>query len=157
MSRNSEFIPRVNVQPQDTINSEEVDKIESYLNNWLDGSNFGICTSNKCYSRAFIEEVIKLAQQTRGHSVPEAIYNLIIRSNHRQVLWFTYDITHIPYLFNYYDFVSKADALEYKRQLQELKNQSSQKEKTDKQLMDNIERALANVEEQLKEFDDLSR
>ena len=66
------------------------------------------------------------------------------------------DITRIPYLDSY-GYVSKADATEYKRQLQKLKKQMSQKEGPDKQLMDNIKRALDDVERQLREFHDLSR
>lgn len=161
MSEKEDFAQRIAnytpVQPKDAAYQTEVDKVEYYFHNCLDDSNFGSRTSNKCYSRDFIQDVIKLAQQKEGHSVPKAIYNLKSRKDQRQVLWFTFDITRIPYLCDYYDFVSEADALECKRQLQELKEQMSQKEDPDKQLMDNIERALADVEKQLKEFDDLSR
>ena len=92
-----------------------------------------------------------------GHDVPEAIFNLINQSNDKRILWCTYDIKEIPYLCNYYNFGSKADALAYKNQLQQLKQSMSKEQYQDKLLMMNIERALDYVEKQLKEFDDLSR
>ena len=156
MSRNSEFIPKVNVQPQDTIDQEEVKEVESWFNNMLDDYRSGGFESDKCYSRAFIDRVIKHAKESR-HDVPKAIFNLINRSNSEQKLWCTYDIKEIPYLCNYYDFGSKADALACKNQLQELKQSMSEKEYQDELLMMNIERALADVEKQLREFDDLSK
>ena len=160
MSEKEDFAQRIAnytpVQPKDVAYQAEVEKVEYYFHNCLDDSNFGSLTSNKCYSRDFIQDVINLAQQKEGHSAPEAIYNLKSRKDQRQVLWFTFDITSIPYLGSY-GFVSKADAIEYKRQLQKLKKQMSQKEGPDKQLMDNIKRALDDVERQLRKFDDLSR
>lgn len=156
MRRNSEFIPKVKVQPQDTIDHEEVKEVESWFNNMLDDYWSGGFESDKCYSRAFIDRVIKHAKESR-HDVPEAIFNLINRSNNKQELWCTYDIKEIPYLCNYYDFGSKADALACKNQLQQLKQSMSEKEYQDELLMMNIERALADVEKQLGEFDDLSK
>ena len=132
MSKKEEFSQRIAnytpAQPKDAAYQTEVAEVERYFHNCLDGSNFGSRTSTKCYSRDFIQDVIKLAQQIEGHSVPSAIYNLKSRKDQRQVLWFTFDITRIPYLCDYYDFVSEADALECKRQLQELNKQMSQKE-----------------------------
>ena len=160
MSEKEDFAQRIAnytpVQPKDVAYQAEEDKVKYYFHNCLDDSNFGSLTSNKCYSRDFIQDVINLAQQKEGHSAPKAIYNLKSRKDQRQVLWFTFDITRIPYLDSY-GFVSKADAIEYKRQLQKLKEQMSQKENPDKSLMDNIKRALDDVERQLREFDDLSR
>ena len=113
--------------------------------------------SDKCYSRTFIDRVIENAQNLLGHDVPEAIFNLINRSNNERILWCTYDIKEIPYLCNYYNFGSKADALAYKNQLQQLKQSMFEEQYQDELLMMNIERALDYVEKQLKEFDDLSR
>ena len=80
MSEKEDFAQRIAnytpVQPKDVAYQTEVAKVEHYFHNCLDGSNFGSRTSTKCYSRDFIQDVIKLAQQTEGHSVPSAIYNL---------------------------------------------------------------------------------
>ena len=158
MSRNSEFVPKVNVQPQDTIDSNEVAVVENYFYNMLDDYTAGGFLSKKCYSRIFIDRVIEHAQKLRGHNdVPKAIFNLINRSTGERTLWCTYDITEIPYLCNYYDFGSKADALACKNQLQQLKQIMSKKEHKSKLLMMNIERALSDVEDQLSRFDELSK
>ena len=154
MSRNSEFIPKVNVQPQDTIDQKEVEDVASWFNNMLDDDWSGGFESDKCYSRAFIDRVIKHAEES-CHDVPKAIFNLINSSNNKQELWCTYHINEIPYLCNYYNFASKADALACKNLLQELKKSMSKEKEPDELLMMNIERALADVEKQLREFDDL--
>ena len=158
MSRNSEFIPKVNVQPQDTIDQKEVEDVESRFSNNLDdfypgGDKFN---SDKCYSIAFIDRVKKRAKELH-HDVPEAIFNLINRSNGERILWCTYDIKDIAYLCNYYDFGSKADALACKNQLEQLNQSCLNDKKPNKTLINNIERALEDVEAQLKEFDDLSK
>ena len=158
MSRNSEFIPKVNVQPQDTIDQKEVEDVESRFSNNLDdfypgGDEFN---SDKCYSIAFIDRVKKRAEELH-HDVPEAIFNLINRSNGERILWCTYDIKDIAYLCNCYYFGSKADALACKDQLEQLKQRMFKEKYQDELLMMNIERALKDVEAQLKEFDDLSK
>ena len=159
MSENPVFLQRIKVTPlpqENSINDDEVEKKEAWFNNALgDHSSCGL-RSTQCYSRDFINKVIELAKKNR-HIVPKAMFNIIGRNDNQQRLWATRDLGEIAYLYNYYDFVSESDALECKRQLQELKEQMSQKEKPDESLMYNIERALADVEKQLKEFDDLSK
>ena len=159
MSENSFFVQRIKTNPaaQETlIDDDEVEKKEAWFHNALGDYRSCGLKSTQCYSRDFINKVIELAKEKK-HVVPEAMFNIIGRNDKRQRLWATRDLGEIAYLYNYYDFVSKADALECKRQLQELNKQMSQKENHDKQLMDNIKRAIADVENQLKKFADLSR
>ena len=144
------------VQLENAINLEEVSDIETWFNIALSDHSSKSLITSKNYSRDFINQVIELAEKN-GHVVPKAMFNIIGRNDKSQRLWATRNLSEIAYLYNYYDFVSEADALECKKQLQELKEQMSQKENPDKSLMDNIKRALADVEKQLKEFDNLSR
>ena len=160
MSEKEDFAQRIAnytpVQLENAINLEEVSDIENWFNTTLSDHSSKSLMTTKYYSRDFINKVIELAKEKK-HVVPEAMFNIIGRNDKRQRLWATRDLGEIAYLYNYYNFVSKADALECKRQLQELNKQMSQKENPDKQLMDNIKRAIADVENQLKEFADLSR
>ena len=159
MSENSFFVQRIKTNPatQETlIDDDEVEKKEAWFHNALGDYRSCGLKSTQCYSRDFINTLIELAKKNR-HIVPKAMFNIIGRRDKCQRLWATHDLSEIAYLYNYYDFASEADALECKKQLQELKEQMSQKENPDKSLMDNIKRALADVEKQLKEFDDLSK
>lgn len=160
MSEKEDFAQRISnytpVQPENKINLEEVSNIENWFNIALSDHSSKSLITSKYYSREFINQLIELAKENR-HVVPKAMFNIIGRNDKSQRLWATRDLSEIAYLYNYYDFVSEADALECKRQLQELNKQMSQKENPDKQLMDNIKRAIADVENQLKEFADLSR
>ena len=160
MSEKEDFAQRIaNYTPvplENAINLKEVSDIEAWFNKSLSDHSSKSLLTSKNYSRDFINQVIELAEKN-GHVVPKAMFNIIGRNDKRQRLWATRDLGEIAYLYNYYNFVSKADALDCKRQLQKLKEQMSQKENPDKSLMDNIKRALADVEKQLKEFDNLSR
>ena len=160
MNKKEDFAQRIAnytpVQLENAINLEEVSDIETWFNRTLSDYSSKSLITSKNYSRDFINQVIELAKKN-GHVVPKAMFNIKGRNDKSQRLWATRDLSEIAYLYNYYDFVSEADALECKRQLQELNKQMSQKENHDKQLMDNIERALADVENQLKKFADLSR
>lgn len=160
--KNSKFVNSLQsftpTTQKDTIDLEEVQKIESWLyHNCIDiGYGQSELESDKLYTRDFVEKVIARAEELKREA-PVAIFNLRRISDGTLILYCTYKLKDIAYLRNCFVFGSKADALACREQLLQLKQCESEEELPDEQLMCNIEGSLDYVENQLEEFDDLSK
>lgn len=147
--------PTPNTQ-EDSIDSKEVENIARNINSMIDDYSSYAIPSKQYYSKNFIDKVIEYLKSNHL-TTPKLIFNLIRKSDNQLILYYTSDISNMATLYLNYDFASKDDALACKKQLEQIKAQYEHINSGDIPLVNAIERALSDVENQLNKFDDLNR
>ena len=147
--------PTPNTQ-EDSIDSKEVENIARNIKSMIDDYSSYAIPSKQYYSKNFIDKVIEYLKSNHL-TTPKLILNLIRKSDNQLILYYTSDISNMATLYLNYDFASKDDALACKKQLEQIKAQYEHINSGDIPLVNDIERALNDVEDQLNKFDDLSK